>query len=274
VTTTGLDLDPDGYRVTVEGADRGAISTNGTMAIRVDPGTRPFALTGLETNCIVNGPASRMVTIVDGEMAEVDFAVVCTGTNGVIGVAVEASGADVNGVYKAVVDETKELPVDPSAPSYLTGASGGDHVVSLDAPPNCSVENSPQSVTVTTGGLVRDTVEVRFSVTCTNVHGNLQITAPTTGLVPPSTRYRVMHETYGYWDYGGPVTELGFLDPNGTLVAHVDTGEDWANYWHWFYLADVPSNCNVSDPHPYPNPGFHIGDGQVLHVEFEITCPP
>ncbi|HEU4524686.1 MAG TPA: hypothetical protein VFR62_06665, partial [Gemmatimonadales bacterium] len=30
VTTTGLDLDRDGYRVIVEGVDRGAISPNGT----------------------------------------------------------------------------------------------------------------------------------------------------------------------------------------------------------------------------------------------------
>ncbi len=83
-----------------------------------------------------------------------------------------------------------------------------------------------------------------------------------------------MHETFGYWDYGGPATELGFLGPNGTLVAHVDTGEDWANYWHVFRLDNVPWNCIVYDPHPYPAPGFTIPATGVLNVEFEVECPP
>jgi hypothetical protein len=150
----------------------------------------------------------------------------------------------------------------------------GDHVVALDAPLNCLVENNPQSVSITTGGLVRDTVEARFAVSCGTVSWNVRITAPTTGAVSPSTRYRVMHESFGYWDYGGgPMTELGVLEPNGTLVAHVDTGLNGSSYWHVFGLRDVPSGCSVSDPHPYPDPGFSIPDDGVMKVEFKVACP-
>jgi hypothetical protein len=274
VTTTGLDLDLDGYRVTVEGTDRGAISPNGTKLIRLDPGTRSFTLASLEANCTVDGPGSLQVTVEAGEVAQVDFAVVCTATSGVIGIGVSASGTRVNGQYEFSLDEAGGFPVGLDGPVYLDAVAAGDHVVSLDAPVNCLVENNPQSLMVTTGGLVRDTVEARFAVTCGTVTWNVRITAPTTGVVPPSTRYRVLHETFGYWGYGGPVTELGLVDPNGTLAAQVDTGEDWANYWHRFYLADVPSTCGVSDPHPYPNPGFTISAGGVLDVEFEVTCSP
>ena len=56
--------------------------------------------------------------------------------------------------------------VGPGGPSVPDGVSAGDHVVSLVAPANCSVEGDPQSVTVTAGGLIRDTVEVAFTVTC------------------------------------------------------------------------------------------------------------
>jgi hypothetical protein len=39
VTTTGLDLDPDGYRVVVDGTDRGFIASGGTLLTRHDPGS-------------------------------------------------------------------------------------------------------------------------------------------------------------------------------------------------------------------------------------------
>ena len=55
VTTTGVDLDPDGYRVMVDGSDRGAIASNGTVFTRLDPGSRTISLAGLASNCAVEG---------------------------------------------------------------------------------------------------------------------------------------------------------------------------------------------------------------------------
>jgi dipeptidyl aminopeptidase/acylaminoacyl peptidase len=79
-TTEGDDPDPDGYRVVVDGDDRGAISANDTTLIQLEPGSRTIALTGLTPNCAVDGPGSRSVTIVAAEVAPIEFAVVCTGT--------------------------------------------------------------------------------------------------------------------------------------------------------------------------------------------------
>jgi len=272
VTTIGLDLDLNGYRVLVESVDRGAISSNGTTLIRLDPGTYSVALASLEANCSVDGPDSRDVPVADDESAQVDFKVVCTARSGVIGVVVNASGTRVDGAYAVDIDGVKEFPVRLQDPAFVSSVAAGDHVVSLDTPHNCQVENSPQSVTVTAGGLIRDTAVARFAVTCGTESWNVRITATTTGVVPPSTRYRVMHETFGYWDYDGPVTELGLLEPNGTLVALIEAGSG-ANYWHRFYLGGVPSTCSVNDPHPYPNPGFTIPAGG-LDVEFEVLCSP
>jgi hypothetical protein len=273
VTTTGLDLDLDGYRVIVEGVDRGSISPNGTMQIRLDAGPRSFALTGIDANCTPDGSGARQATIAEGQVVQVDFTVICTATSGVIGIVVGASGTNLNGAYRVSLDGAHEFPVGLDEPAYVSAMPAGDHVVSLDAPLNCLVENNPQSVSITTGGLVRDTVEARFAVDCGTVTWNVQVTAPTTGVVPASTRYRVMHESFGYWGYGGVLTELGFLHPNETLNGHVDTGEPWANYWHIFLLEDVPSSCSVGDPHPYPDPGFTVPEGGVIEVEFEVTCP-
>jgi hypothetical protein len=30
----------------------------------------------------------------------------------------------------------------------------------------------------------------------------------------------------------------------------------------------------VSDPHPRPDPGFTIEQGELLDVRFVVTCPP
>jgi TolB protein len=99
-TTTGVDIDRDGYRVAVDGGDRGAISANGTMLIRLEPGSRTIFLTGLTPNCAVDGPGSRTVTIVNGEVALIEFGVGCTATAPGI-LALESSGdiyvADTNG---------------------------------------------------------------------------------------------------------------------------------------------------------------------------------
>ena len=166
VTTTGLDLDPDGYQVAVDGSDRGAIPGNGTVPIRLDPGSRTFALTNLAPNCAVDGFGSQTVAIVDKEVAPVEFAVVCTATSGVIRVGLSASGFGAQTVYEAMVDGATPSPVVPDNPTYVGGVPPGDHAVSLNAPANCSVETSPQTVVVTAGSLIRDTVEATFSVIC------------------------------------------------------------------------------------------------------------
>ena len=163
-TTTGLDVDPDGYRVVVDGSDQVSISTNGTVFTRLTPGSRAIGLTGLSPNCALEAPGSHIVTVADTAIASLDFAVVCTATSGVIGVIL--SGTGVGSVYEATVDGATPFPVGPAVQAYLDAVPAGDHVVSLSAPATCSVETAAQSVTVTAGSLVRDTVEATFSVSC------------------------------------------------------------------------------------------------------------
>lgn len=78
VTTTGLDLDPDGYRVVVDGSDIMAVAANGYVTTRLGPGSRTISLAGLAPNCAVEGAAAQTVTIVTAEVATIDFVVVCT----------------------------------------------------------------------------------------------------------------------------------------------------------------------------------------------------
>jgi hypothetical protein len=266
-TTTGLDFDSDGYRVEADGTDREGIGPNGTVLIRLDAGSRSIALTGLSPNCTIQGPGLRTVTIGDTEIAPIDFAAICTATSGVIGVVVEASGTDVEGAYEARVDGERPFPVLLSEPAYLTAVPPGDHVVSLVPPSNCSVETDPQPVTVTGGALIRDTVDVTFSVICEPGFGTLRITAPTTGPIPthdyivylcPSSD--IYSCVYGYG------RRLGDLAPNDTLVAEVAPGI------HRLLLEFVPANCSLGRPRLTDS--FMVTAGDTLDFEFNVTCSP
>jgi hypothetical protein len=262
VRTTGLDLDTNGYRLVVDDSDLGAIFGN-TRLIGLDTGSRTIRLTDLAPNCAFDGPGSRTVTIVAAEVAPVEFAVVCTATSGVIGVVISGGPAP---TLEATVDGTTRFPVGPSGRGYLIGVPAGKHVVSLGGPPNCSVRTGPQSVTVTAGTLVRDTVEVTFSVTCATA---VRVTAPTIGPIP--------QDDYSIWlcydsyscRYKYPARLLGHLAPNDTLIAEVDPGT------YWFYLDDLV-NCRVTGGNPStgvnPKRNITVGPGQVVSVSFPVSC--
>jgi TolB protein len=76
--TTGSDLDPDGYTLSVDAASPLPIPINGTLLFeRLTPGNHSAALGGLAPNCAVNGANPRSVDVVAGTTVDVVFAVAC-----------------------------------------------------------------------------------------------------------------------------------------------------------------------------------------------------
>ncbi len=278
-TTTGLEIDPDGFRVVVDGHEVGTVASNGMLVTPLDPGSRAIALTGLTSNCTIDGADSRTVAVKEDDMVTVVFAVVCTATSGMVSVVVDVSGPSGSDTFTAALDEARTWVVTPGEPSYLAGVSAGEHGVSLRTPSYCVLQTEAQRISVTVGVVVRDTAEVHFAATCDpslDVTGIVRITAPTTGSIPEGTRYSVLHEHYGYWDYGGPVSNLGFLEPGGSLVVELEatssSGRD--PYWNRFSLDHVPADCIVHDPNPASSLGFTIMPGDTLEVELAVTCDP
>jgi TolB protein len=77
--TTGSQLDPDGYTVSLDGGTGQTIGLNATLMISaVAPGAHPVALAGLATNCRVDGQNPRSVTVTAGETATAAFSIVCS----------------------------------------------------------------------------------------------------------------------------------------------------------------------------------------------------
>jgi hypothetical protein len=261
-----LDLDPDGYRLEADGTDRGGIHRNGILRIRLEPGRRTITLTGLGSNCTVEGTRSREMTIVTTEVVPVEFVVVCTATTGVIGVRVDATGTDVDGSYTATVDGPRDFSVRPTGLPYWTDVIAGDHAVSLGAPVNCSIDANPQIVAVAGGGLIRDTVEVSFSVRCRRGVATFRITAITSGLVP-SRDYSVWMCDFAdsYYCRYSRHTRLGVVPPNGTRTLPGALGT------HRLWLQDLPSNCSGSSSFD-PTRAFTVAAGDTLDFTFHISC--
>jgi TolB protein len=172
VTTTGLDIDPNGYGVVSGGSERATVPSNGTVLIPLASGDWTIGLNGLAPNCAIDGLSSRSLTILGTDVVTIEFAVFCTATSGVIGIGI--AGTSLGVVHQAALDGGTPFPVTPNSRTYLAGVAIGDHVVSLSS--SCSVEIDRQSITVTAGGLIRDTVEVTFAVVCTARSGVLAFT--------------------------------------------------------------------------------------------------
>jgi hypothetical protein len=219
-----LEVDPDGFRVVVDGHEVGTVASNGMLVTLLDPGSHAITLIGLTPNCTIDGTDSRTVAVKEDDMVPVVFAVVCTATSGVVSVVVDVSGPSGSAAFTAALDEARTWVVTPGEPSYLAGVSAGEHGTSLRTPSYCVLQTEAQRISVAVGEVVRDTVEVHFAATCDpswDVTGIVRITAPTTGSIPEGTRYSVLHQHYGYWDLDGPMSNLGFLEPGGSLVVTV-----------------------------------------------------
>jgi len=158
--------------------------------------------------------------------------------------------------------------VGPSETFYWNAVPLGDHQVALNVPDNCAVADSQQSVTLTGGSLVRDTVEATFSVTCETRRGNLRITTHTTGTVPSDPYYPTRYEVtlwapdfyYGEYPY-----QLGTVEPNGTLTTSVEPGS---------YRLEVDNVPDVCTPAAYNVSPLNVESGDTLEFTFSFTCPP
>jgi hypothetical protein len=82
-STTGSNLDPDGYTVTVDGSSSQAIGVSGSVTFTgLSVGSHTVVLSGVAGNCSVSGGTSRTVMVPAGGTVTVTFCVTCAGAVG------------------------------------------------------------------------------------------------------------------------------------------------------------------------------------------------
>ncbi|HYT73034.1 MAG TPA: hypothetical protein VEK78_16735 [Gemmatimonadales bacterium] len=76
--TSGQNQDPDGYTVTVDGGQSKSIANDGSVTYDgLTAGDHTVELSGVASNCTVNGANPRTVSVPAGSTAQTEFAVSC-----------------------------------------------------------------------------------------------------------------------------------------------------------------------------------------------------
>jgi hypothetical protein len=173
-STTGSDLDPDGYTVTVDGGAGQAIVINGSLTIAtLSTGDHAVELSGVLLNCQVQGQNPRTVTVSAGATATVGFAIIC-GTQGpgsiTVSTATGGDNVDPNG-YTLLLDGVESGGIATTATARVGPLAAGPHTIGLGGvADNCLVAgDNPQTVTVAGGS----TTPAAFTITCTATSGSV-----------------------------------------------------------------------------------------------------
>src|SRR5207253_3120130 len=142
--TSGSNLDPDGYTVTVDGNASKSIGTNGSVTFSgLSAASHTVVLSGVASNCSVSGGTSRTVSVPAGGTASTSFSVSCTAPppqtgNLTVTASTTGSNLDPDG-YTATVDGGASQSVGTNGSVTFTGLSAGSHSVALSGlAANCS----------------------------------------------------------------------------------------------------------------------------------------
>src|SRR5882762_5561083 len=144
-STTGSNLDSDGYTVTLDGNTNRPIGTNGSVTFTgLSAGNHTVVLSGVAGNCSVNGGTSRTVNVPAGGTASTSFAVSCVATpppTGDLTVSASTTGTnpDADG-YTVTLDGGASQALATNGSVTFTGLPAGNHAVVLSGiAGNCSV---------------------------------------------------------------------------------------------------------------------------------------
>ena len=259
--TDGIELDPDGYNLVIDGSQGESIGVGATRVVdRLSDGQHTIGLSGLAANCSTQSENPQTVTIRSGATTSVAFAIRCGASSGTIEVATSTSGtgSDPDG-FSVMLDGTERGPIATSATAAFAGIPIGAHSVSLaGVSTNCQVTGeNPRNVTVGGG----QTAQVPFAVTCTGPApstGTLEVITATTGSDQDPDGYSVSVDA-------GAGQSVG-LNASLSLPGITATR-------HSVQLTGVAANCTVAGTNPRQATVPAAGS---ITVRFAITCarPP
>jgi Tol biopolymer transport system component len=256
-STSGTELDADGYTVQIDAEAPQAIAAAATLEIpEVTPGNHTVLLGGLAANCTVSGDNPRAISVTAGETATIGFAVTCSATTGSLSITSATSGSapDADG-YVLFVDGADRGALGANAGVTIGELVPGTHVVGLGGvAANCQIEGENlRPVTVTAG----TEASVAYTIACAAPPpgaGSIRITTTTSG---PDTD----PDGYTFAVDGGSSQPLAL---NGsTTLTNLATGD------HSVQLAGVAENCTVQGTNPQ---SVTVTSGATADVNFDISC--
>ncbi|MEO6056692.1 MAG: LpqB family beta-propeller domain-containing protein [Gemmatimonadales bacterium] len=165
-STTGSDLDPDGYVLSVDDGAPQPLPTNGADTVAsLSPGIHRVTLTGVAPNCLLGGANPRSVDIPAASTTSLRLDVACSTPLAAISVGAATTGDDVDpDGYDVVIDRGTPQPLPINGSVRISGLTPGEHEVALsDVAENCVIAGSnPRTVAAPSGS----TANAAFTVTC------------------------------------------------------------------------------------------------------------
>jgi hypothetical protein len=257
-STSGVEVDPDGYSISVDGAQQAAIGVNETVVLDELPeGAHTLSLDGLASNCTATDNP-RSVTISSDATATADFSVTCSPTTGSLQVVatVSGTGSDPDG-FTIMFDGAERGQIVPGVAATVAELPVGSHTIGLSGlAANCQVVgDNPRSVTVTSG----QTAQVPFAVACTApgaATGTLAVSTSTSGPNPDPDGYSVRIDNAVAQQIG---TNATLTVINLTAAAHS------------VRLLGLADNCSLGGNNPTQ---VTVPSGGTATVSFAVTCTP
>ncbi|HJR15718.1 MAG TPA: hypothetical protein VJ808_02610, partial [Gemmatimonadales bacterium] len=255
--TSGVELDPDGYTVSIDGQTARSTGTNSTLtAEELAEGQHTVELLGIAGNCTVAGENPRAVSVTAGETATLAFVITCSPSMGSVMVATTTSGVaiDADG-YALSLDGTDRGPIGVSATSSVADVVPGSHTIGLTGiAANCQISGeNPRAVEVAAG----ETAQVAFALTCTELGpttGGIEVGTATTGAGTDPDGFALLLDG----------ASRGPIGLNGTSsIAGLVPGS------HTIGLTEIAGNCQVAGDNPR---AVTVPAGGTAQVAFAVTC--
>jgi len=164
IATTGDDLDPDGYLLSIDGEPGVPILGSGTVSIpNVAAGDHEIRVGGVAPNCAVAGDNPLLVPI-GRDTVHVDLEIRCAGPIGAIHVSTTTLGPQPDPDGFNVIVGVVTQHIESTGALTVSGVPAVDIEVRLDSiAPNCRVNgDNPVTVTLSAGAFAT----VNFAVSC------------------------------------------------------------------------------------------------------------
>jgi hypothetical protein len=256
-STTGVEVDPDGYGVSIDGQAVRAIGPNATLTVdQIADGEHTVELSGIAGNCAVSGANPGSVSVAAGATNTLAFEITCSSASGSIQVVTTTSataGAEIDpDGYSILIDGQAAQPIGPNATLTVDQIADGQHTVELAGiAGNCGVGGqNPQSVSVLSGA----TATLSFEIICSSGTGSIQVVTTTSGAGTDPDGFALLLDGVDHRPIG--VNATSSL-PGLTASPHS------------IGLTGLAGNCQISGENPRM---VSVPAGGTVQVAFAVAC--
>jgi YVTN family beta-propeller protein len=183
VTTTGSNVDPDGYTYSLDGNLAAPFGPNESIVVSgLDAGAHDLVVEGVASNCSLVGGTTRAISLVQADTTDIVLSVTC-GTlpappTLILTTSTSGGDPDLDG-YTYALDGDTPAPIGQNTSITVNGLAPGAHQLVIGGVAgNCTLAGgTTRSVNLTAGA----TVNVQLAVTCIGSSPTIVATVPLTG---------------------------------------------------------------------------------------------